>query len=168
MNTRLLISLLCAGALAFACGPRPNADVPPVATAAPAHAEAAAAHASRRKPSGDETATIERLELDHGLAVADKPALDVTNTGEHFTEVRFPTGQSYDFAVVDSTGREVWRWSRHHLFTQGVRNKQLGAGKTMEVSETWRDGAAPGRYTAIATLKSENYPVERRVDFVVQ
>jgi len=28
MNTRLIISLLCAGALAFACGPRSGSDAP--------------------------------------------------------------------------------------------------------------------------------------------
>jgi hypothetical protein len=95
-------------------------------------------------------------------------ALAVTNTGEHFTEVRFPTGQAYDFVVVDSVGREVWRWSHGHLFTQGVQNKQLGAGETMRVSETMTDTLKPGRYTAIAVLKSQNFPVQERVDFVMQ
>lgn len=95
-------------------------------------------------------------------------ALDVVNVGSKHVEVDFPSGKSYDFSVVDSTGREVWHWSTGHLFTQSVQNKQLGAGDAMQVSESWQLHPAPGKYTAIATLESSNYPMEQRVDFVVQ
>jgi hypothetical protein len=40
----------------------------------------------------------------------------------------------------------------------------------MRVSETWTPAkmkSKPGRYTAIANLKSTNYPVEERVEFVL-
>jgi hypothetical protein len=72
--------------------------------------------------------------------------------------------------VVDSTGREVWRWAQGRMFTQSVQNHQLGTHDTMRVSEAWspaKMSAKPGRYTAIATLKSTNYPVEERADFVL-
>jgi hypothetical protein len=94
--------------------------------------------------------------------------LDVKNVGGKHLEITFPTGQSHDFVVVDSVGREVWRWSHGRIFTQGVQNKQLGSGDVMELSERWKPAAKPGHYTAIATLKSSNYPVEQRVEFVVQ
>ena len=94
-------------------------------------------------------------------------ALDVANVSRKHVELTFPSGQRYDFAVVDSTGREVWRWSDGSMFTQGVQNKQLPSGDAMQVAETWMD-AAPGRYTAVATLRSTNYPVEERLDFVVR
>jgi len=99
-----------------------------------------------------------------------KFALLVTNIGNKHAELDFPSGKSYDFAVVDSTGREVWRWAQGRMFTQSVRNQQLGVRDTMRVSETWtpaKVNAKAGRYTAIATLNSSNYPVEERVDFVL-
>ena len=52
------------------------------------------------------------------------------------------------------------------MFTQGVQNKQLSGGDSMHAKETW-SAPAPGRYTAIATLNSTNYPTEQRADFVV-
>jgi hypothetical protein len=53
------------------------------------------------------------------------------------------------------------------MFTSGVQNKQLGVGDVMQVSESW-DKPKPGHYTAIALLKSSNFPVEERVDFIMQ
>ena len=93
-------------------------------------------------------------------------ALDVKNVGNKHAELDFPSGQSYDFIVVDSIGREVWRWANGRMFTQSVQNKQLGAGESMRIAEAWTPQA--GRYTAIATLNSSNYPVEQRAEFVVR
>ena len=52
------------------------------------------------------------------------------------------------------------------MFTQGVQNKQLGSGDAMNARESWI-APVPGRYTAIATLNSTNFPTEQRADFVV-
>lgn len=93
-------------------------------------------------------------------------ALDVRNIGTKHVELDFANGQAYDFVVVDSIGREVWRWSKGRLFTQGIQNKQLSHEDAMLTREVWKR-AAPGRYTAIATLRSTNFPVEERADFVV-
>lgn len=165
MNTRLIISLLCAGALAFACGPRSHSE-PEALNAAPAtRVTTKTAEHRRHAQSKDHP-------LDSRLAVAVKPgqvqfALDVENIGTKHVEIRFPTGKAYDFIVVDSIGRKVWTWSDGRMFTQGVRNKQLGSGDTMNVSEEWKLPRKAGRYTAIATVLSSNYPMEERVDFVV-
>ena len=78
-------------------------------------------------------------------------------------ELSFPSGKSYDIVVVDSAGREVWHWSNGRIFTQGVQNKQLGTGDSINVNETWTK-TQPGSYTAIALLNSSNFPVEQRVD----
>ena len=169
MNTRLAISLLIAGALAFACGPRSHSETPaalasaiPVNTSAPPVPEkitrrAAASHAAPK------------VDPHFNVRVAQRNvqfALDVRNNGAKHVELDFVSGQAYDFVVLDSAGRQVWRWSEGHLFTQGIQNKQLSTGESMQARETWRR-AAPGRYTAIATLRSANYPVEERADFVV-
>lgn len=182
MNTRLTISLLCAGALAFACGPRSHSEAPTaLASAVPIHA---VANAVSRTPVGDhlrrhdatsgkrgDVQRIEKLDSRFNIDIAPRRvlfALDVKNVGGKHIELNFPNGQSYDFVVVDSLGREIWRWSSGRMFTQGVQNKQLGTGEGMRVSETWSRPAHPGHYTAIATLKSSNFPVEQRVDFVMQ
>jgi len=173
MNTRLVISLLCAGALAFACGPRSHSDAPsalatamPVRTADAKPTQSQPAH-SRKSEQKSEAKIDSKL----AVSVAQRDvrlALDITNSGSKHAELTFASGQSYDFSVVDSTGKEVWRWSRRHIFTSGTQNKPLGAGESMQIAETWKAGAKPGRYTAIATLRSSNYPVEQRVDFVMQ
>lgn len=177
MNSRLIISLLCAGAVAFACGPRSRSRAPAaLATAIPTQSAALVAprptiHARRRD---DATKAQVKLSSKFDVDVAPREvrfALVVTNIGNKHAELNFPSGQSYDFAVVDSTGREVWRWAQGRMFTQSVQNQQLGARDAMRVSETWTPAkvkAKPGRYTAIATLNSTNYPVEERVEFVLR
>jgi hypothetical protein len=93
--------------------------------------------------------------------------LEVKNVGKKHVEISFPNGQAYDFVVFDSTGIEVWRWAEGRLFTQTVRNKGLSKGDAMHVEEAWSPKAMIGRYTAVAKLKSTNFPVEQRVEFVV-
>jgi hypothetical protein len=167
MNTRLIISLLCAGALAFACGPRSRSEAPSaLATAQPVRLAATAEH-PRRRDSANPHADVKlasQLEVDVAPSEV-RFALDVKNVGGKHAEIDFPNGQSYDIAVVDSAGREVWRWAKGRLFTQSVQNKQLGGGESMQIAESWTPTA--GRYTAIATLTSSNYPVEQRAAFVV-
>jgi hypothetical protein len=178
MNTRLIVVLLCAGALAFACGPRTHVAEP--ASLANAEAVMPAGNTSSLKTSAapsrrhaaDQRGKNDEIKLDsrfHVDVAANEVrfALAVTNVAGKHVEVKFPSGQSYDFVVVDSVGREVWRWGTGRMFTQNMQDKQLGAGDAMQVSEAWKHPAA-GRYTAIATLKSANYPVEQRVDFVVR
>jgi len=38
----------------------------------------------------------------------------------------------------------------------------------MRIAEDWNAAAVKGRYTAVAKLRSSNFPLEQRVDFVVQ
>src|SRR5207253_1415720 len=92
---------------------------------------------------------VVRLDSKLSVAVAQKNvrfALNVRNIGKKHAELNFPSGQSYDFVVVDSIGREVWHWSTSRMFTQSIQNKQLGSGDVMEVSEAWHPTVAAGRY----------------------
>jgi hypothetical protein len=91
-------------------------------------------------------------------------SLRVINTTPKSVEVNFASGQAYDFVVVDSVGREVWRWSADRIFTQSVRNKLLGKGEAITASEKWSP-AKPGKFTAVAQLTSSNFPVEEKVAF---
>ena len=174
MNNRLIISLLIAGALAFACGPRSRTEgSTTLAAALPVRAimrsSTPISHAGKKRDAGN-AKTPAKLDAKFGVDVKTKAlhfALRVTNVGSKHAELDFPTGQSHDFAVLDSDGKEVWRWADGRMFTQGVQNKQLGAGQALRLTEKWDSIPNPGRYTAVATLNSSNYPVEQRVEFVV-
>ena len=178
MNTRLIISLLCAGALAFACGPRSRSEAPSsLATAQsaqpirvsqiPRAPRTQSAQRAKRHDSPGPRADV-RLASRLDVYVAQQEvrfALNVKNVGAKHAELDFPSGQTYDIVVVDSIGREVWRWAKGRMFTQNVQNKELGGGDEMQIAESWK--TKTGRYTAIATLASSNYPVEQRADFIV-
>jgi len=158
MNTRFLIPLLGAAALAFACGPRgPQARDAPSPTAA--------ARAKRHKPRAGEPPLAPALDVRVGNGVA--LALEVVNVSDKKLEVTFPNGRTHDFAVLDSLGREVWRWSRSRMFTTALQSRTVGAGDTIAYEERWTPTNAHGRFTAVAVLASENYPVERRVEFTL-
>jgi hypothetical protein len=170
MNIRLIITLLCAGALAFACGPRSHTEAP-VALASVVSVNPAPPVPTRSRRASNTRAEV-KLDTHFSIAVdanAVHFSLVVKNVGGKHAEVNFADGQAYDFVVADSTGRSVWQWSEGRMFTQSVQNKQLGAGESMRVGEAWkRHAIAPGRYTVIATLKSSNYPVEHRAEFALQ
>lgn len=91
---------------------------------------------------------------------------DVTNAGSRKVELLFNDGRTHDIVVIDSLGREVWRWSEGRMFTQTVQNKVLRADDTISFAESWTD-ATPGSYVAVASMPSRNFPVEHRVAFVV-
>ncbi|HEY4215608.1 MAG TPA: BsuPI-related putative proteinase inhibitor [Gemmatimonadaceae bacterium] len=166
MNTRLIISLLCAGALAFACGPRSHSEAPSaLATAQAVRSNTPADHPRHTSAKKNEVQIASRLAVDVRPREV-RFALDVTNVSQKHAELDFPNGQAYDIVVVDSAGRQVWRWAQGRMFTQSMQNKQLGGGESMQIAESWTPVA--GHYTVIATLNSSNYPVEQRADFVVR
>ncbi len=172
MNTRLIVPLLIAGALAFACGPRTRSEAPAtLASRLPVRSALVTVRPHGRHDREPSTTARVTLESQLDIAVAPREitfALNVTNTSTKHAEIDFTSGHAYDFVVVDSVGREVWRWSTGRLFTQSVQNKQLGSGESMRVSESWKPQGKAGHYIAIATLKSSNFPIEQRAEFVVK
>ena len=80
-------------------------------------------------------------------------------------ELRFPSGKTHDFVVQDVSGKEVWRWSKSRMFTQGLQNKLVKSKEAAVFSEKWESGELKGKFTAIAVLPSDNHPVEERVEF---
>src|SRR5690349_5442521 len=109
MNTRLLIPLLCAGALAFACAPRSRSDTPvALASMLPIHTTSANVERPRRMSN---TRAEAKLDTHFDVAVDGKTvhfALVVKNVGGKHVELNFADGQAYDFVVADSAGHEVW------------------------------------------------------------
>ena len=154
MNTRLVVPLLCAAAIAFACGPRAvsstPADAPPAAT-------------QPRESDAPPLASSLDISVRDGV----KLAFHATNRGGRRVELVFPSGQTHDFAILDSSGSEVWRWSNGRLFTQALQNRVLAPGETLTYEERWAPGDRRGTFVAVATLRSSSHPVETRVEFTL-
>lgn len=146
------ILVLVAG-FAYACGPRARSAEP-----------------ERRGPV-DGPPIAADLDVDVGRSI--EFAFHVTNNAARKLELRFPSGQMHDIVVLDSIGREVWRWSEGRMFTQSLQNRIVDSYSTVTWSASMdRDSAGtalpPGRYVAVASLLSENKPLEQRVEFAVR
>ena len=92
-------------------------------------------------------------------------ALNLTNAGKKHVEVDFPNGQQYEFSVRDSVGREVYRWSTGRMFTQSVQNRLIDGGDSIRFDERVETTLPRGKYVAIATLRSSNFPMTERSTF---
>jgi hypothetical protein len=92
-------------------------------------------------------------------------SLDVRNNTKKMVELRFPNGKTHDFYVQDASGNEVWRWSNHRMFTQGMQNKLVKSRDVAVFTEGWNPSNMHGRFTAVAVLPSDNHPIEERVQF---
>lgn len=153
MRDKVPFTLVCIAVLAFACGPRPRSE-----------------GSSERSTVKRSVPVDARAPLAPSLDVAVNNGVqfnfDVTNAGARKVELLFNDGRTHDIVVIDSLGREVWRWSEGRMFTQTVQSKVLRASDTLRFAESWTD-AKPGSYIAVASLPSRNYPVEHRVAFVV-
>ena len=150
MNRIVVLALILFATVAYACGPRSR------------HAE----------PERERQKTVEGppilSQLDVKIRDGIELAFRVTNNEPRKVELLFPSGQTHDFTVVDSLGRNVWRWSEGRMFTQAYQNKFLESGESVTYDAAWRASVPPGRYTAIASLMSENKPVEQHVSFEVR
>ena len=175
MKTRLIASLLALAALAYACGPRARTEAEatfPVQQQGFALASMSAPAVARsiaRSITHERSVKKESGSLTANFAVAQKGdavefSFRVVNATGRRVEVTFPSGQAYDFIVVDSVGREVWRWAAGRIFTQSVQNKLLASGEVLSIGEKWMKPKA-GKYRAIARLHSSNYPLQQETDF---
>ena len=154
MKGRITFGLIVATALAFACGPRPGSG--------DAVGAVRTSHARSSSPSAPVLHSTLAIVVKNGVVMDFR----VVNAGTKRLEVNFPSGQTHDVVVVDSLGREVWRWSTGRMFTQSLQNRVLRASDKLDYDAVWRNAPA-GTYTAIATLASENYPIQERAEFVV-
>ena len=175
MSSRFLIPALCVGAIALACGPRAHNEAAAprnsgsklaqsVSHSTPAIKQQGAARAAKRDAKVGVAAQL----YVHATDTVVRLVLHVINTGKKRVELTFPSGQTYDFVILDTLGREMWRWGSGRMFTQALRNKSLAGGEALDLEETWKESSLPpGRYTARAVLTSENYPLVEQADFIV-
>lgn len=160
MNGKLSLALLCTAAIAFACGPRTRSEQ--VSSATSARADVRSANATRN-------ASDSPLSPSFDVDVADGVRFEfsVVNEGKKKLELNFASGRTHDVVVLDSLGKEVWRWSKGRIFTQAMQNRVLRTSDSLTYEESW-NGATPGRYVAVATLSSANFPITQRAEFEVR
>ncbi len=151
MIAKVPFTLLASAVLAFACGPRARNE-------AIARDDARATRATTGQPLASSLDVT--VEQDVRFAFA------VVNESKKKLEVRFADGRTHDVVVLDSLGKEVWRWSEGRMFTQAMQNRVLRTSDALRYEDAW-DAPAPGRYVAVATLVSRNFPAEERVAFTV-
>ena len=159
--------MVCVGAAAFACGPRTRSE-----TATQTATISLASTTANVTPQADARSTKDAA-VSATLYVRSNEspmrlALHVVNTSKKRLELTFPSGQTHDFVILDSVGREVWRWGSGRMFTQSLRNRLLSSGESMELEESV--GAVtltPGRYTVRGVLSSQNYPVTEEAELTV-
>jgi hypothetical protein len=168
MNVRtLLIPLLCIGAVAFACGPRSHSEASLVSMSIAQASRAATKPQQQAKPRKQDTGVAKitpsfAVQVDNGTL---RFSLDVTNVGKKTVELNFPNGQTHEFIVVDSIGRDVSRWGEGRMFTQSLQNRTIDNGETLRIAEHATPSLPVGSYVAVATLRSTNFPVQERVAF---
>jgi hypothetical protein len=155
MDNRIILPLLCAASVAFAAAPFSH-DEKPIATAKHLTGEMAAPIVTTfdvTRPKND----AEKLRF----------SLNVKNNTTKMLELRFPDGQTHDFVVKDFAGKEIWRWSEGRMFTSAMRSETLkGKGETV-FEESWDSEGQHGSFTAVAILRSNNFPVETSVQFML-
>lgn len=149
MNGRAAFVMLAIAVLAFACTRSRTPES--LSTTKTAHKKGAAV------ASALDVSVDDRVHF----------ALHVMNEGDRKVELNFKDGMTHDIAVLDEQGRQVWRWSDGRLFTAAYQNRVLARDDTLSFTESWKS-PAPGQYTAVVRLVSENYPQEKRVAFAVR
>jgi hypothetical protein len=148
MSKRLIIPLLCAATVAFASSSSANKEVPEKASVTGSNKSAPFVSSFK-------------VNVAHGVNFT----LDVSNNTNRMAELRFPSGRTHDFVVLDQAGREVWRWSNGRMFTQGLQNKLIKSRQKAVFAESWERPNVHGRFTAVAILASENLPVKQTAEF---
>ncbi|MGQ0764611.1 MAG: BsuPI-related putative proteinase inhibitor [Gemmatimonadota bacterium] len=91
----------------------------------------------------------------------------VSNNSTRRMEFIFPSGQTVEFVVTDTVGRPVWRWSEGRVFTQALRSRVLESEEGFTHDASWRPGELRGTFVAVASLRSENRPLEQSVRFTL-
>ncbi|MGQ0538926.1 MAG: BsuPI-related putative proteinase inhibitor [Gemmatimonadaceae bacterium] len=151
LSFRLLPVLAFAAAIAFACGPRSHTSEGPQRVRSVAGPGVAASLDVRQRGE----------DLTFGFRI--------TNNGKKRVELVFPSGYTHDFVVLDAAGEEVWRWSMDRMFTQALRTHMLGSSETLAYEAVWTPPRnAAGEHVVVATLLSENHPLEERAGFDVR
>lgn len=93
--------------------------------------------------------------------------LAVVNNTKRSVELKFGSGLTHDFVILDESDREVWRWSEGRLFTSAMQIRLVRSGKSASYHTQWHPEGTSGKYVAVAMLHASNHPVSARVPFTL-
>ena len=174
MKTRVLITLLCAGAAGLVWSPRAHSEASLPALQIPGRApqdtDAVKLQGRPAKPMGGRRSMDGKLLPSLNVVRVGEDvrfSFNVVNAGTRRLEVKFPTGQTHDIVVLDSTGREVWRWAEGRMFTEARQYRSIGGGDSLVLEEGWEKPGVAGKLVAVVVLKSANFPIEHKVEFTL-
>jgi Intracellular proteinase inhibitor len=175
MKTRALITLLCAGAAGLVWSPRAHSEAsyPALQMRGRAPQDSSVrqqGRAARPTPRRGRRSMDGKLVPSlHVVRVGERVrfSFNVANAGSRRLEVKFPSGQTHDIVVLDTAGKELWRWAEGRMFTEARQYRTIGGGDSLLLEDGWDRPSARGKLVAVATLKSTNYPIEHRVEFTI-
>lgn len=85
--------------------------------------------------------------------------LKVVNGSAADVDVAFPSGQRFDFQVLERpSGRVVWTWSADKMFTAALAQQRIAARETLAFSTVWKP-SAPGDYVVRGVFTSSSHPL---------
>jgi hypothetical protein len=154
MDNRLILPLLCAASVALAAAPFSH-DEKSIGT--------------RHRAEEKSAPIVTTFDVTRPKDDAEKLrfSLRVRNNTSKMLELRFPDGQTHDFVVKDFAGKVIWRWSEGRMFTSAMRSETLKGKGATNFSESWDTKGQHGSFTAVAILRSDNFPIESTVQFVL-
>jgi Intracellular proteinase inhibitor len=174
MKTRALITLLCAGAAGLVWSPRAHSEAsyPALQTRGRAPQDTGVRQQGRARSApvrGRRTLDGKLVPSLNVARVGERVrfSFNVANAGSRRVEVKFPSGQTHDIVVLDSAGRELWRWAEGRMFTEARQYRWIGGGDSLLLEDGWDRPSASGKFVAVALLKSTNYPIEHRIEFTL-
>ncbi len=89
--------------------------------------------------------------------------VSITNVSDKPIVFNHSSGQKFDFTLLDSNGKELYRWSDGRFFTMMLTSTTIEAGKTVEFSELLEQGTFGGIKDRVKYMKA--YIVGNSDDF---
>ncbi|MGC8935367.1 MAG: BsuPI-related putative proteinase inhibitor [Thermoproteota archaeon] len=85
-----------------------------------------------------------------------KVNLTLTNFGTRTATLTFPSSKVFDFKVLDSSGKVVYRWSQDKVFLTVITNVVLNPGESKSSTLTWKCELPEGEYTIVGFVEAYN------------
>lgn len=81
--------------------------------------------------------------------------LRAVNNSDRVVTLTFRTAQRFDFVLLDSERKEVWRWAARRAFAQVVGRETLPPSGARTYTATVEERLAPRVYTATGLLTAQ-------------
>ena len=95
--------------------------------------------------------------------------LRVSNHAAPETRLEFSTTQRFDFAIRDTKGGQLWRWSTDQMFGQMLGTEVLGPARPQILYRAEFTGSlSPGFYRVEGTLVAREWPLSATLVIQVQ